>query len=246
MDLNAKVVVITGASKGLGKQAALHLSNLGARVILVARSADLLQNVTKEIKETTGKEALAISCDISDETDVKNIVTIIQDKFQRVDVLINNAGIGIYKPIERLSNIEMRRHFEVNFYGPYYCTKALLSLLKQSKSGYILNIGSLFSKVSLGENSVYAATKHALAGFSQGLSQELKRYKIKVGIFMPGAMKTSFQDDREDGAIQMPEILMLKLDKAASIIGKMIKKKKKQVIMYRWMLVGLKLKSYFS
>jgi len=246
MDLNDKVVVITGASKGLGKQTALHLSNLGARVILVARSADLLQNVTKEIKEITGKEALAISCDISDEKDVEKMATIIQEKFQRVDVLINNAGIGIYKPLERLSNIEMRRHFEVNFYGPYYCTKALLSSLKQSKSGYILNIGSLFSKVSLGENSVYAATKHALAGFSQGLGQELKRYKIKVGIFMPGAMKTSFQDDREEGAIQMPEIFMLNLDKATSIIGKMIKKKKKQVIMYRWMLGGLKLKSCFS
>lgn len=246
MDLNDQVIVITGASKGLGRQTALHLSHLGARVILVARSSDRLHEVAKEINKAGGKEALVISGDISDEADVLNLTAVIQENFQHVDVLINNAGIGLYKPSERLSGIEMRRHFEVNFFGPYYCTKALLPLLKQSESGYILNIGSLFSKVALAENSVYAATKHALAGFSQGLGQELRRYQIKVGIFMPGAMDTSFQDDREEEAIRVPKMFMLSLDRASGIIGEMIKKKRKQVILDRWVIGILKLKNRFS
>ncbi len=246
MNLNNKIIVITGASKGLGRKTALHLSSIGARTVLVARSDNLLQNVKEEIKQATGQDAFIIPCDISNEIDVEKMAKKIQEKFKRVDVLINNAGIGIYKPSERLSNIEMRKHFEVNFFAPYYCTKSLLPLLKKSKSGYILNIGSLFSKVSLGENSVYAATKYALRGFSEGLNQELKNHKLKVGIFMPGAMKTSFQDGREKGAIKIPEFLMLNLNKVTCTIEKMIQKRKKQVIMYRWMLMLLKLKNRFS
>ncbi|MCP4131663.1 MAG: SDR family NAD(P)-dependent oxidoreductase [bacterium] len=104
--------------------------------------------------------------------------------------MVNNAGIGIYKPLERLNNSEMRDHFKINFFGAYYCIKVLLPLLKLSDSGYVLNVGSIFSKVSLQENSVYAATKFALAGFTQGLRPELKKYNIGMGLFMPGAMKT--------------------------------------------------------
>jgi short-subunit dehydrogenase len=111
--------------------------------------------------------------------------------------LLNNAGIGIHKTSEGMSNEEMRKQFEVNFYGPFYCVKALLPLLKLSDSPYILNIGSLAGEISFADNSIYAATKSALSCFSDGLRDEMKRFNIKVGLFLPGLMSTSFQNDRE-------------------------------------------------
>ena len=152
--------------------------------------------------------------------------------------------MGIYRVSENLSNQEMRRHFEVNFFGAYYCIKVLLPLLKQSEAGYILNVGSLFSRVSLEENSVYAATKYALAGFTDGLRRELKPAGVGVGLFLPGPMNTSFQDGRDEEAIRSP--VALDTERVAGAIQTMIRKRKKVVVMPRWMLMVLKLKSSFT
>ena len=161
MDIENKTIVITGASKGLGRETAIHLSQKNANVILVARTEPLLQQVQEEIKTLTGNAPLIIKCDIASESEVNRLATIIKEKYHRVDVLINNAGFATYQVSENISNQEMQRHFAVNFFGAYYCIKALLPLMKQSESGYILNIGSLFSQIALAENSVYAATKFA-------------------------------------------------------------------------------------
>lgn len=136
----------------------------------------------------------------------------------------------------------MRRHFEVNFFGAYYCIKALLPLLKQSESGYVLNIGSLFSQIALAENSVYAATKFALAGFSEGLRRELKPFGIGVGLFLPGPVKTSFQEDRGENALKSPEALMLDPKKVAVTLENMIRQQKKRAILPSWMPLALKIR----
>ena len=244
MELSNKVIVITGASKGLGKAIALHLSRVTPHLILIARSMPLLQQVQEEITHTTGHSPLIIQCDITSESDVQNMAALVEEKYEQIDVLINNAGMGIYRASEDLPNQEMRRHFEVNFFGAYYSIKALLPLLKQSEAGYILNVGSLFSRVSLDENSVYAATKFALAGFTEGLRSELKSSGIGVGLFMPGPMDTSFQDGRDEGAVKSP--VTLDTGRVAAVIQTMIRKRKKAVIMPRWMLIALKLKSAFA
>lgn len=141
MGLENKTIVITGASKGLGRALALHCGQKQANIILVARTESLLQQVQKEIASITDYTPLMIQCDVSNESDVQRMAEIIQDKFRKVDVLVNNAGFGAFRKSENISNQEMRQHFGVNFFGPYYCIKALLPLLKQSESGYILNIG---------------------------------------------------------------------------------------------------------
>jgi len=240
MDIENKTIMITGASKGLGREMAIRFSQKNADVILVARTETLLHQVQEEIEKLTGNAPFIIRCDISSESDVSRMTAVIQEKFQHIDVLINNAGFATYRMSENISNQEMRRHFEVNFFGAYYCIKALLPLIKQSESGYILNIGSLFSQIALAENSVYAATKFSLAGFSEGLRRELKPFRIGVGLFLPGPMNTSFQENREENALKSPKSMTLNPKKVAVTLEKMIRQQKKKVILPAWMMLALR------
>ena len=139
----------------------------------------------------------------------------------------------------------MRKQFEVNFYGPFYCIKALLPLLKLSDSPYILNIGSLVGEISFADNSIYAATKSALAGFSDGLRREMKESNISVGLFLPGLMDTSFQYDRAH-EIKAPVFMTLDPRQAAVKLENMIIGRRQKVYMYRWILLLMKLKQLFG
>ncbi|MBN2401200.1 MAG: SDR family NAD(P)-dependent oxidoreductase [Spirochaetes bacterium] len=244
MNLSNKTIVITGASKGLGRETALRLCRSNPDIVLVARSGSLLEQTQKEIENRTGRKPLIIPCDVSNETDVHRMAGIIDENFKHVDVLINNAGIGIHKISEKMSNDEMRKQFEVNFYGPFYCIKALLPLLKCSGAAYILNIDSLVSEISFADNSVYAGTKSALAVFSEGLQCEMKELNISVGLFLPGLMDTTFQHDRED-TVKVPRFMVLDPGKAAVKLEKMITYRRKKVYMYKWMLLLMKAKQIF-
>jgi uncharacterized protein len=238
MKLSNKTIVITGASKGLGREIALQLCRQNPNLVLVARTKSLLEQVQKEIEHLSGKEPLIIPCDISSEADIKHMADLITGRFKHIDALINNAAIGIHKNSSEMSGEEMRKQFEVNFFGQFYCVKAMLPLLKLSGSAYILNINSLVSKIAFADNSVYAATKSALARFSEGLHQELKGFNITVGSFFPGLMKTSFQDDRKDGN-KFPPFMVVDPRKAAKKIEKMIIRRKKNASIRRSMTIIL-------
>jgi short-subunit dehydrogenase len=209
MHLSDKNIVITGASKGLGRELALRLAPKRVNLILVARTKKLLEQVQLEIKQLTGRTPLIIPCDISDENQVRLMAGIIRRNYRHVDVLINNAGIAICEPVGKLSNNDMRKQFEVNFFGTYYCTKELLALIIHSEAGYILNIGSILSELSFSATSVYSATKAALSVFSQGLRCQCKKSRVKVGLFLPGPMRTSFQSNRKENTLDTPDFLML-------------------------------------
>jgi uncharacterized protein len=241
MELSNKTIVITGSSKGLGRETALRLCRSNPNLVLVARTISLLERTQKEIENLSGNKPLIIPCDITNESDVNHMAGTIKERFKHVDVLVNNAGIGIHKVSEKLSGEEMRKQFKVNFYGPFYCIKALLPLLKSSSSAYILNISSLVSEISFADNSVYAATKSALANFSNGLRHEMKKFNISLGLFLPGLMDTSFQNDREH-KINTPAFMIIDPGKAAMKLEEMIIKRKKQVYMHRWMFFFMKLK----
>jgi short-subunit dehydrogenase len=122
----------------------------------------------------------------------------------------------------------------------------LRPIIKKSDSGYILNIGSLFSQIALAENSVYAATKFALAGFTDGLRRELKPSGVDVGLILLGAMSTPFQNDREEGNVKVPDFAILDPKKVAIVLEKMIRKHKKKVVLPGWMMTLLKIKSRFG
>lgn len=241
MSLSHRSVVITGASKGLGREVALRLCQRNANLVLVARTKGLLEETGQRIENLTGKAPLIICCDVSNEPDVDRMSMIIRERLGHIDVLINNAGIGIHKTSEEMSGEEMRKQVEVNLYGPFYCIKALLPLLRRSRSPYVINVGSLVSRVSFADNSMYAATKYGLSGFTEGLRLEMKKWNIKVGLFMPGLMDTSFQEDR-GGGVRVPAFLVIPPEKAARKLEKMIYGRKGTVFMYRWMLLLMKMK----
>lgn len=237
-----KNIVITGASKGLGRELAKRLSQRNHNLILVARNRAELESVQNEIQTQTRKTPLIIVCDVTNEEDVKKMANIIRERYSHIDVLVNNAGIGVSKTLEKISNDEMRRQFETNVFGVFNCTKALISALKNSPAGYILNVGSLLGKVSFAQTSVYSATKFALDGFTQGFRNEIRGGNIKVGHFMPGPMNTSFREESGGDSIKVPVLLIINPQRAAKVIEKMIIHRKRSVYMYRWILWVMKVK----
>jgi short-subunit dehydrogenase len=241
-----KNIVITGASKGLGRELAIKLSQSNHNLILAARSKEALECLQKEIHTHTGKVPLIVSCDVSNESSVRNLAEIIRKKYQHIDVLVNNAGIGIHKSLIDMSCEEIRRQFEINCFGVFYCIKTLLPVLKASPSAYIINIGSLLSRVSFAETSIYSATKFALYGFTEGFRNEMKKYKIKTGFFLPGKINTAFHDNKEGTSLKSPELLTIDPGMAAAVIEKMINKRKTKVYMYRWMLWLMKIKQFYE
>ncbi len=241
MEIKNKVVIITGASSGVGEKTAIHLSKLGAQTVLVARSQERLANVGAIIQEITKKDPLTIVCDISSEQEVANMAKTVQSHYGYTDILINNAGIAKYKVSEQMSNQEMRDHFETNFFGPFYCIKAILPLMKLQKEGYILNVGSLFSLISFADVSVYAATKFSLAGYTKGLRQELQSYNIQVGLLMPASINTPFQDKKENNR-KSPDFMILEPENVAKEIEKMINSAKKDVILPKWITPFVRIK----
>ena len=192
-NIEGKVVVITGASSGLGSAAARRLSSQGAKVVLGARRAERLESLAKEL-EADGGKALAVATDVTDRAQIENLVRAAVDKFGRVDVLLNNAGLMPLAPLERLKTDEWDQMIDVNFKGTLNGIAAALPQMKEQKSGHIINVSSVYGhKVGPGA-AVYCATKFAVRALSEGLRQEVKPYNIRTTVISPGAVKTELLD----------------------------------------------------
>jgi len=168
-----KVVIITGASAGIGKALALQLAARGAKVVIAARLLERLEELAAECR-TLGSEVLAIQTDVTDEGQCKALIEKTVTKFGRLDVLINNAGLAATALFEDFPDLKVFYHtMSVNFNGAMNCTYYALPFLKQTK-GRIVNISSLGGKVSIPYNTLYCASKFAMHGFSDSLRTELK------------------------------------------------------------------------
>lgn len=188
-NIEGKIVVITGASSGLGKAAARGLSADGATVVLGARRLALIQSLADELKAKGGK-ALAIETDVTQREDVSRLVDAAVQTFGRVDVIINNAGLMPNAPLERLKVDEWERMIDVNLKGVLYGIAAVLPVMQRQKSGHIINVSSVAGHKIRPGTAVYAATKHAVRALSEGLRQEVKAYNIRTTIISPGAVDT--------------------------------------------------------
>lgn len=188
-NIEGKIVVITGASSGLGKAAARGLSADGATVVLGARRLALIQSLADELKAKGGK-ALAIETDVTQREDVSRLVDAAVQTFGRVDVIINNAGLMPNAPLERLKVDEWERMIDVNLKGVLYGIAAVLPVMQRQKSGHIINVSSVAGHKIRPGAAVYAATKHAVRALSEGLRQEVKAYNIRTTIISPGAVDT--------------------------------------------------------
>lgn len=191
--IKAKVVVITGASSGLGEATARLLSREGAKVVLGARRANRIQLLAKELTSAGGM-ALAITTDVTDAAQVQKLVDAAVESYGRIDVMINNAGLMPLSPLERLKIGDWNRTIDVNIKGVLYGIAAVLPHMKRQLSGHIINVSSVSGhKVGPGA-AVYAATKYAVRALSEGLRQEVKPYNIRTTIISPGAVATELPD----------------------------------------------------
>lgn len=192
-NIEGKVVVITGASSGLGEAAARRLASRGATVVLGARRIERLQSLADELEQDGGK-ALAVATDVTRRDQVEDLIGAAVDNFGQVDVLLNNAGLMPLAPMERLKVDEWERMLDVNLKGTLYGIAAVLPHMKARKAGHIINVSSVYGhKVAPGA-AVYCATKFAVRALSEGLRQEVKPYNIRTTVISPGAVSTELLD----------------------------------------------------
>jgi NADP-dependent 3-hydroxy acid dehydrogenase YdfG len=201
-NIKGKVVVITGASSGLGEATARLLSAKGAAVVLGARRGERLKKLADELNGSGG-EALAVTTDVIHCDQVKRLVDAAVQKFGCIDVMLNNAGLMQQSPLGRLKIDEWDNMIDINIKGVLYGIAAALPHMMQQKAGHIINVSSVAGHKVMPLGAVYCATKHAVRALSEGLRTEVKPYNIRTTVISPGAIATELPShitDRESAA----------------------------------------------
>ena len=194
-DLTGKTAIITGGSKGLGEQMAHALAEAGADVALVSRTQADLDKVAAEVRAASGRRALGVATDVTKEPDIAVMVQKVMAEFGKIDILINNAGIGGTTPVLDLKEEEWDRYMNLNLKGPVLCAKHVGAEMIKRQQGNIINVSSLFSHIVARYMSAYAATKTALVSFTRTLALEWARYNIRVNALCPGYFETPMNQD---------------------------------------------------
>ncbi|MBT8243602.1 MAG: SDR family NAD(P)-dependent oxidoreductase [Nitrosopumilus sp.] len=193
MNFKNKVVLITGASSGIGKESAIEFAKLGANIILVARRKDKLEQIENELKKFHVL-TLICQCDVSKKDQVKEMTQSVFEKFDSIDILVNNAGFAIYGSVSDLSIQDIESQMETNYFGMVYCIKEFLPSMLKKKSGHIVNVASVAASFGLPGIASYCASKFAMLGFSEGLKHELKDTGVGITVVSPIMVRTNFFD----------------------------------------------------
>lgn len=229
--LKDKVVIITGASSGIGKETALLFAKQGAKIVAAARSRDKLVELKKEI-EASGGSCSVVPTDVAREEEVKNLIQQTVETYKKIDILINNAGQGYFNYTTETSIEDYRRIMEVNFYGAVFACKEVLPIMTEQKEGAIINVASVAGKRSFERMSAYCASKFALVGFTEALYYEVVDKGIKVVAVCPPAIDTPFFDNAgyHDFRETHKGLSLLSPQEVAQQIYKSIHAKKREVV----------------
>ena len=215
MDFKDKVALVTGGSKGIGLAIAEALVGRGANVVITARNASDLETATKRLNDLGGGKAVAVTSDARDYASLEKAVQTAVSSFGGLDVLIANAGVGIFKPVHELTLEDWNAVIDTNLTGVFHSVKAAVPALTKSK-GYILNISSLAGKNPFAKAAAYNASKFGLNGFSEAIMLDLRPLGIKVSQIMPGSVATYFNDHTPNAAdawkIQPEDIAQIVID----------------------------------
>ena len=209
MPLKDKIVVITGTSSGIGKAAAIEFAKRGAKLAIVSRRKEKLEELQKSLEQFS-TEVLVCPCDVSDKEDVKKMSDAVLEKFGKIDILVNNAGFAIYGMVTNLTIEQIESQMQTNYFGMMYCTKNFLPILQQQNSGHIVNVASVAASFGLPGIAPYCASKFAMLGFSEGLKHELKGTNIGVTVVSPIMVRTNFFD--HESFAKMPKYSPTSLD----------------------------------
>ena len=193
MNFENKVVVITGASSGIGEAAAEQFAKKGANLVLVARRKEKLEQVEKNLSKYSVKILICV-CDVSDKEQVKQMAEKTIETFSKIDILVNNAGFVIYGNVKELSIEDIESQMKTNYFGTIYCTKSFLPHFLKQNSGHIVNVASVGASFGVPGIASYCATKYAMLGFSEGLKHELHNTGVGVTVVSPIQVRTSLFD----------------------------------------------------
>ena len=191
MKLQNRVAIVTGGGKGIGREICLGLSKQGAKIVIAELDIENSNKVIEEIKDS-GSEAISIKTDISNENSVKNLILETIKKFNKIDILINNAGIRHVKKLDDHNLNDWNDMLSVNLTGPYICCKAVIPEMKKVGKGKIINFGSIASFMGRPDRVGYVAAKSGVLGLTRALAIDLKGTNINVNTICPGLISTSF------------------------------------------------------
>jgi NAD(P)-dependent dehydrogenase (short-subunit alcohol dehydrogenase family) len=191
-EIKGQVAVVTGATRGIGEAIAKQLASMGATVVLASRDAARLEQVKREIEASGGTAAIA-QVDLLEELSIARLATLVENQFQRCDILVNNSGIGLIgKPLHEMPPAEWDGLMGTNLRGPYLMIRALAPLMIAAKSGHIVNISSLAGHNPLLNGAAYSASKWGLNGLTYSVAEELRQHNIRVSVVAPGSVNTGF------------------------------------------------------
>jgi NAD(P)-dependent dehydrogenase (short-subunit alcohol dehydrogenase family) len=198
-EIKGKVAVVTGGTKGIGRAIAKAFVAAGLKVAITARNEDEITDAVSQLNLAGPGTATGYVCDVREYEQVKSLFATLANA-GGVDILINNAGIGIFATVESMSPDEFRAVLETNVFGVFYCCHEAIPLMKRRGGGYIINISSLAGANAHPRLAAYNASKFGLNGFSEALMQEVRHDGIKVSYIMPGSVNTEFGGDEPSDA----------------------------------------------
>ncbi|MBD8499069.1 SDR family oxidoreductase [Paenibacillus arenosi] len=241
--LRDKVILITGASSGIGALIARYAAEAGAVPILAARSADRLAEVSSQIQQRHE----CITLDVTDAADVERVIHDVIERYGRLDILVNNAGFGLFELTDEMGLEHFEAMMDVNYMGIVRCTKAVLPHMLERQSGHIVNIASMAGKVGTPKSAGYAASKHAVLGFTNSLRMELAQTGVKVSAVNPGPIDTPFFQlaDPSGQYVNNVRWFMMKPEKVARRIIRVMERQTAEVDMPLLGAIGTKLMQLF-
>jgi 3-oxoacyl-[acyl-carrier protein] reductase len=191
-NISNKIAVVTGASRGIGLQIAARLLEEGAGVMICSREQKGVDRALQELRQASAARVAGIACDVRRYEEVERLMAHTEEQFGGIDILINNAGIGIFRSVDRLAPDEWDAVIETNLSGSFYCVHAAAPRMKKRGGGYIINISSLAGKNTFAGGAAYNASKFGLNGFSEAMMLDLRYDNIRTSYIMPGSVETDF------------------------------------------------------
>jgi short-subunit dehydrogenase len=237
MNFQDQVVLITGASSGIGRRLAIDLANRGAVVIGCGRSTERLQRTEEEMRRISPRSAV-MPCDVADREQVRNMIGKLLAAHGRIDILINNAGIGMRQPFIETSVEMIEAIMRTNYLGMVYCTHATLPSMIARGKGHVLNISSVAGKIGTLNMAGYCASKFAINGFSESLYHELRPLGIHVSVLCPGPVRTDFNKLFAATAPKSPPWLVVSPEFVSHAVMEAIERTRFEVVIPRslaWM-----------
>ncbi|MFE8695545.1 SDR family NAD(P)-dependent oxidoreductase [Cytobacillus sp. FJAT-53684] len=238
--LKNKNIIITGASGGIGAEMAALCAQSGANLVLLARNLEKLNALKADLENRFHVQVDVHKLDVSNTDDVKAVFSQVLAKLDHVDVLVNNAGFGIFREAHEAKIDEIKGMFDVNVVGLMACTSMVLPKMRLQKSGHIINIASQAGKIATPKSSVYSATKHAVLGYTNSLRMELARSNVYVTAVNPGPIETDFFTiaDEKGTYVKNVQKFMLKPAYVAKKVVDAMLTPTREINLPRWMNAG--------